>query len=139
MDISSNRGGRSGGRLPDTHPVPDRIEIRGLRALGVCGVLPEEQQRPQPLEVDLVIEADLAEAGTTDDLVDTIDYAVTIEAVERVVATERFRLLERLATRLAEVVLVDERISAVEVVVRKLRPPVAHHVDTTGVRIVRGR
>jgi dihydroneopterin aldolase len=139
MDISSNRGGRSGGPLPDPLPVPDRIEIRGLRTLGVCGVLPEEQQRPQPLEVDLVIEADLAAAGATDDLVDTIDYAVTIEAVERVVSTERFRLLERLATRLAEVVLADERVSAVEVVVRKLRPPVAHHVDTTGVRIVRGR
>ncbi|WP_334143947.1 dihydroneopterin aldolase [Rhabdothermincola sp.] len=139
MDISSNRGGRRGRPLPDLHQVPDRIEIRGLRALGVCGVLPEEQQRPQPLEVDLVIEADLAAAGATDDLADTIDYAVTIEAVERVVATERFRLLERLATRLAEVVLADERVSAVEVVVRKLRPPVAHQVDTTGVRIVRGR
>lgn len=139
MDIFPNQGGRGGGPLFDARPVPDRIEIRGLRTLGVCGVLPEEQERPQPLEVDLAIEADLAAAGATDDLADTIDYAVMIEAVERVVVSERFRLLERLAARLAEVVLADERVSAVEVAVRKLRPPVAHHVGTTGVRIVRSR
>ena len=42
-------------------------------------------------------------------------------------------------TRLAEAALVDERVLAVTVAVRKLRPPVPHHLDTSGVRITRTR
>lgn len=120
-------------------PDGDLIELRGLTALGVCGALPEEQDRPQPLEVDLDIHADLGPSGVSDDLDDTIDYGAVCELVERVVTTERFQLLERLAARIAEVVLSDDRVQGVTVAVRKLRPPVAQIVDTSGVRITRTR
>jgi FolB domain-containing protein len=119
--------------------MADLIELRGMRALGVCGALPEEQARPQPLEVDLDVEADLGPAGQSDDLADTIDYGALAADVEQVVTTERFTLLERLAERLAEVVLVDERVLAVTVAVRKLRPPVPQQLETSGVRITRRR
>lgn len=117
----------------------DLIELRGLTALGVCGALPEEQERPQPLQVDLGIHADLAAAGESDDLDDTVDYGAVCELVERVVTTERFQLLERLAARIAEVVLSDDRVDGVTVAVRKLRPPVSQIVETSGVRITRTR
>lgn len=117
----------------------DRIELRGLTALGVCGALPEEQERAQPLEVDIDIHADLSAACASDDIDDTVDYGAVCELVERVVTTERFRLLERLASRLAELVLSDDRVRVVTVTVRKLRPPVAQIVATSGVRINRGR
>jgi dihydroneopterin aldolase len=117
----------------------DTIELRRLVAVGYCGMLPEEQQRPQPLEIDLDIRADLGPAGTTDHVDDTVDYGAVCDIVERVVRTERFALLERLAARLAEVVLRDERVESVTVAVRKLRPPVPHHLATAGVRITRGR
>ena len=117
----------------------DRIELRGLRALGVCGVLPEEQERPQPLEVDVDIEADLTAAGMSDDLDDTVDYGAVCELVERVVTTETFALIERLAERIAELILTDDRVLAVTVAVRKTRPPVAQILATSGVRIRRVR
>jgi dihydroneopterin aldolase len=119
--------------------MADLIELRGLRASGICGALPEEQVRAQPLEVDLDVHADLAAAGRTDDLDDTVDYGSLADAVERVITTERFVLLERLAERLAEVVLADERVDAVTVAVRKLRPPVPQQLATSGVRITRHR
>lgn len=119
--------------------MADLIELRGLRASGICGALPEEQVRAQPLEVDLDVHADLAAAGRTDDLDDTVDYGSLADAVERVITTERFVLLERLAQRLAEVVLADERVDAVTVAVRKLRPPVPQQLATSGVRITRHR
>lgn len=115
----------------------DTIELRGLRALGYCGALPEEQERRQPFEVDLDVEADLAVAGSSDELEDTIDYGALCAAVELVVVDERFRLMERMAARIAEVVLADLRIDAVTVVVRKLRPPVPQQLGTSGVRIRR--
>src|SRR5690606_17304396 len=110
------------GRVSDAHLAPaDRIELRGLRASGLCGVLPEERSRPQPLEVDLDVEADLAAAGLADDLELTVDYGAVVAEVERVVTGEQFALLERLAERLAEVVLDLPRVEAVTVAVRKLR------------------
>lgn len=117
----------------------DRIELRGLTALGVCGALPEEQDRAQPLEVDLDIEADLTTAGESDDVDETVDYGAVCELVERVITTERFGLLERLAARIAELILSDDRVLGVTVTVRKLRPPVAQIMATSGVRITRRR
>ena len=119
--------------------MSDLLELRGLRALGVHGVLPEEQSRPQPFEIDLDIEADLSRAGRTDDLADTLDYGAISEMVVKVVTGEHFALLERLAERIAEVVLDDGRVDAVTVAVRKLRPPVPVELSTAGVRIRRAR
>jgi FolB domain-containing protein len=123
----------------DAGPGADVIELRGLRVMGVCGVLPEEQVRAQPLLVDLDVVADLSAAGRSDDLADTLDYGAIADEVSRVVGAERFALLERLATRISEVVLADERVRSVRVVVRKLRPPVPQLLDTSGVRITRSR
>src|SRR5262245_41397477 len=117
----------------------DIIELRGLRAVGYCGALPEEQTRAQPFEVDLDVEADLRAAATTDQLEDTIDYGALTELVERVIAGERFTLLERLAQRICDVVLDDGRVERVTVTVRKLRPPVPQQLDTSGVRLTRVR
>ena len=118
----------------------DRIELRGLRVVGICGALPEERERAQPLEVDLDIEADLAPSGRTDALDDTVDYGALCDAVAAVVAGGTPQLLEHLAASIADAVLgVDDRIAAVAVGVRKLRPPVPHQLATAGVRIERRR
>jgi dihydroneopterin aldolase len=117
----------------------DRIELRGLRASGFCGVLPEEQSRRQPIEVDLDVVCDLAAASRSDDLADTVDYGALCATVEAIVTGERFALLERLAGRIADAVLGDGRVQEVTVAVRKLRPPVAQQLDTSGVRLTRRR
>jgi dihydroneopterin aldolase len=56
-----------------------------------------------------------------------------------VIAEGRFDLLERFAAEIAAAVLVHERVGAVTVSVRKLRPPVPQLLDTSGVRIRRSR
>ena len=111
------------------------ILVTGLEILGTHGVLPEEQTRAQPFGVDLEFEVDLGPAGASDDLADTIDYAAVIAVAARIVETERFQLLERLATRIAEACREDERVTAVTVTVRKLRPPVPASLDHVGVRV----
>jgi dihydroneopterin aldolase len=109
-----------------------------LRVLGAHGALPEEKQRAQPFELDVDITTDLALAGRTDALVDTVDYGAVVATVERVVAEERHKLLERLATRIADDVLaLDPRITAITVSVRKLRPPVPVDLASAGVTIRR--
>lgn len=118
----------------------DRIELRGLRVAAVVGVLAHERTTAQPLELDLDVVADLADAGASDALADTIDYGALCDAVEAVVIGSQPQLLEALAEDVAGTVLAhDERIAEVVVSVRKLRPPVAQQLDTSGVRIMRSR
>lgn len=117
--------------------MTDGIQLRGLRVLALCGVLPEERERQQPFEIDLDVEADLTAAGRTDDLHDTIDYGRLCADVAAVAETEQFGLLERFAQRVADVVLADPKVDAVTVSIRKLRPPVPQHLESSGVRIRR--
>lgn len=120
-----------------SEPV-DLIELRGLRVVGICGALPEERVRAQPLEVDLDVEVDLGAAGASDALADTVDYGALCDAVAATIGAGTPQLLEHLAATLADAVLaVDGRIGAVTVSVRKLRPPVPHELATSGVRIRR--
>jgi dihydroneopterin aldolase len=58
--------------------------------------------------------------------------------VERVTVGGRFQLLEALAEAVAGAVLgADPRIQATTVWVRKLEPPVAQQLATSGIRITR--
>ncbi|HEX3538996.1 MAG TPA: dihydroneopterin aldolase [Acidimicrobiales bacterium] len=118
---------------------PDRIELRGIRAVGTHGVLPEEQQRAQPFLVDLDLLADLGPAGQSDALEDTIDYGAVAQAVLDEVAGPRAALLERLAERIALRVLdtAGRRAQSVTVTLHKLRPPVPVDMVSAGVRITR--
>ena len=118
----------------------DIIELRGLRSVAVVGLLPEERERAQPLELDLDVEVDLTAAGVSDDLSDSVDYGAICDVVSDVLARSEPLLLERLAALVAESVLgVDDRIEAVTLSVRKVRPPVPHDLTTSGVRIRRQR
>jgi 7,8-dihydroneopterin aldolase/epimerase/oxygenase len=120
--------------------VSDRIEIRDLRVTGVHGVLPEERERAQPFSLDIVAWLDMDAAQQSDDLTDTVDYGALAQAAVDIVAGRSYRLLEALAGRLASALLTtDPRLEAVEVTVRKLRPPLALDVGSTGVRVRRAR
>lgn len=119
--------------------IADRIEVRGLELLVYCGVLPEEQSRKQPFLFDLDLYMDLSRAGDSDDLAHTADYGHLVDVLASKLDVERFALLERMTARVAELVFDNSAVDAVTVTARKLRPPVAAHVDTTGVRIHRIR
>jgi dihydroneopterin aldolase len=118
--------------------LDDVIELRGLHLAGIVGVLPHEQAQPQPLEIDVDLALDLAQAGASDALDDTVDYGALCGVVEQVVTTTSYALLEGLAEAIAGALLAtDDRIDHVTVAVHKLRPPVPQQLRTSGVRITR--
>jgi dihydroneopterin aldolase len=121
--------------------MADHLQLRGLRALGTHGVLPEERERAQPFEVDLDIEASMAEAGRSDDLGDTVDYGGVAAAVVDVIAGRHAELIETLAARIVEAVFetAGPKAEAVTVTLRKLRPPVPVELATAAVSITRRR
>ena len=105
-----------------------------------CGVLPEEQERKQPFGFEFDLYLDLSQAGDDDDLTSTANYGAVVDLLVERLASERFQLLERMATRAIELIF-DETplIESITMTVRKLRPPVASHLDSTGVRLHRSR
>jgi dihydroneopterin aldolase len=117
----------------------DHIQLRGLRALGTHGVLPEERLRAQPFEVDVDIEADLADARRSDALADTVDYAAIADRVAAELRGQHADLLEHLADRIAVRVLetAGGRAASVSVTVRKLRPPLPVDLSSVSVSVTR--
>ena len=108
--------------------------------MGTHGVLAEERLRDQPFEVDLDLHLDLAAAGRSDDVADTVDYGRAAAVAAAVVVGPSVNLLERLAARIAEELLAGfGAVEAVTVTVRKLRPPVALHLDHAAARVHRRR
>jgi dihydroneopterin aldolase/2-amino-4-hydroxy-6-hydroxymethyldihydropteridine diphosphokinase len=120
-------------------PVSDRIDITGLRVTTIVGALPHEREIAQPLQIDLSLEVDLTDAGISDELGDTVNYGAVADEVAALVSERKDVLLERLAAAIAETVLSFDRVDAVDVVLTKLRPPIAVDATATAVRIRRSR
>ena len=91
--------------------MTDRIELKGIRALGTIGVLAEEQERAQPFEVDITVESNLSTPGQTDSLQDTVNYAEVTETIVSIITNEKHLLLERVAERIAEETLKIDPVS----------------------------
>ena len=115
----------------------DCIQLRGLRVVCIVGVLPEERERPQPLELDIDIYADLSAAGKSDELDDTVDYGSVATTVEEICLGVKAQLLERLAELVAGRLLELDGVVAVEVTVKKIRPPVPSDLHFSAVRVTR--
>jgi dihydropteroate synthase len=100
--------------------IPGEVAVRGIRAEGRHGVTAGERARPQPFEVDVALQADLATGAATDRLDDAVDYTqLEALAMERIQGTS-FHLIETLAASIGDAIL--ERWPAateVEVAVRK--------------------
>ncbi|MGP3533323.1 dihydroneopterin aldolase [Microbacterium sp. RD1] len=117
----------------------DEITLTGLRAFGHHGVYAEERRDGQEFVVDLTLHLPTAAAAASDDVADTVHYGELAEKVAGVVSGEPVNLLERLAQRIADVVLADERVQAVAVTVHKPAAPVAVAFEDVSVTIRRSR
>ncbi|MGQ0614638.1 MAG: dihydroneopterin aldolase [Planctomycetaceae bacterium] len=118
--------------------MQDRIFLRDLSVQAVIGVHERERAAPQPLLLDLDLELDLAGPGLSDRLEESVDYAAVAALVRGHVEGSAYRLVERLACAVAELVL--ERwppVRAVRVAVTK--PAAVAGAGRVGVEVRRTR
>lgn len=119
--------------------MSDHVLINDLRFESIIGVLDQERLAPQPLRVDVDMEIDLHDAGSSDDLEQTVHYGEVAVALANLARDTQYLLLERLAQHMAEVVLSFSLVRAVELTLTKLQPPIPEQIDSTAVRIRRVR
>ena len=115
----------------------DRIEIRGLRVHAHHGVSAEEQRAGQTFVVDVAVERELSLPSRSDDLADTLDYGALAERIAGAVAATRFDLLEALAAHIADLVLAEAEVTAVQVRVAKPQAPIPLELDEVAVVVHR--
>ena len=104
--------------------MADRIELRGLTVRGHHGVHEHERRDGQDFVVDVTVWIDLDRAAATDDLADTLDYAELAERAAGIVGGPPKKLIEAVAGEIADDVMRDERVHAVEVVLHKPEAPI---------------
>ena len=105
--------------------MTDRIVLTGLRVRGHHGVFEHERRDGQDFLVDLTVWLDLAPAGESDKLVDTLDYGALAQSTAEIVAGPPVDLIETVAGHIAASTLsADPRIEAVEVTVHKPSAPI---------------
>ena len=106
---------------------------------GRHGVLEHERASGQEFVVDITVWIDLADAATSDDLADTYDYAALAKLAADVVAGPARNLIEAVGGEIADQVMDDERVNAVEVVVHKPEAPIPQQFADVAVVVRRSR
>lgn len=104
--------------------MTDRIELRGLTVRGNHGVFDHERRDGQDFIIDIIVWIDLDAAAASDDLNDTYDYGVLAQRAAEIVAGPARDLIETVAAEIAEDVMTDDRVHAVEVTVHKPHAPI---------------
>ena len=127
--------------MSETHPpmAGDRLRVCGIEAFGHHGVLDFERRDGQFFRVDLELGLDTRAAAESDELSDTVDYGMLTRQVRRAVETEPVNLIERLAQRIAEVCLADERVQWTQVTVHKPEAPIEATFSDVALTITRSR
>lgn len=114
----------------------DLLVLEGMSFYGYHGETEAERTLGNRFQVDVEISIDLAAAGRSDHLADTLDYAHAFTLIREVVENERCNLLEAVADRVARRLLDEPRVESVRVRVGK-RPPIAGDIEQCAVIINR--
>ncbi len=118
----------------------DQLKLHGITAYGYHGALPEERVTGQLFRANLVIGLDTRQAGLTDQLEQTLNYALAVEDVVKILAGPPVNLIETLAETIAATLLERyPQIQQVQVEVEKPNPPVAAWFGGVSVCIQRRR
>lgn len=119
----------------------DYIHVNEMLFFGYHGVLPEETKLGQRFRVTVSLATDLQEAGQTDDLTKTVNYAEVYELCKEIVEGPPVQLIESVAEKIASRILKDyrEQVKGVRVQLIKPDPPIAGHYTSVAVDITRGQ
>lgn len=116
----------------------DEIRVKNLEVFCHHGVYKEENVLGQKFLVNIVSKVDTRAAGKTDELELSVSYGDICRCVKKEMTKQNDKLLERVAERLAECILLQfPLIKEVEIEVKKPWAPVLMHVDYTSVKIKR--
>jgi len=109
------------------------IRIKDLRLQTIIGTYEHERHDKQNVVINVAIETDGSRAGQSDDLNDTLNYVVIRDRIVQEVQTSQYFLLEKIATRILEIVMDEPKVISATVEVDK--PGALHYADSVSVSV----
>lgn len=116
-----------------------KITITDLEVQFCVGVPDAERAKPQRLLITVDMAYDFSSAATTDRITKTIDYYQVAQQIIGLGQGRSWKLIEKLANDVAELVLNEFQPEAVTVLVKKFPIPQAAHVSVSLTRHRQGR
>jgi len=107
----------------------DSIRICDLEVFYLVGVPDAERAKPQRLLLTVEMESDFRPCAATDDLSQTIDYFAVSQRLRAFGQDRSWKLIETLASEIAEMVQREFRTASVKVEVKKFIIPQARYVS----------
>lgn len=118
----------------------DTIFIKGIHIHAHHGCLPEEQALGQRFIIHLELDLDLSQAGSSDKLEHSVNYAEVHTLLHCVTTTMRFNLIEALAETIAQRIFAAfPPVAALRITLEKPSAPIAGIFDEVGVTLRRQR
>jgi dihydroneopterin aldolase len=109
------------------------IYVTGIKTYSFHGCLAEESRIGGHYQVDIKLETDFSHAAINDDLTQTIDYVVVNQIVELEMAIPA-KLIEHVGLRIYNrIKSTFETCSKLEVLIRKLSPPINGDVNEVAI------
>ena len=97
----------------------DKIFLNELKIDTVIGIFEWERRILQTVIIDLEMDADIAKAAKSDDVIDTLNYKSVAKRVQKFVEDSSFKLVESLAEHIASIILDEFPVNWVKVRVNK--------------------
>lgn len=108
-----------------------KITITDLEVWFNVGVPDEERAKPQRLLLTVDMTHDFSSAAVTDRITKTIDYYAVAQKITGMGKDRSWKLIEKLANDVADLVLGEFQPAAVSVTVKKFILPQAAHVSVS--------
>ena len=110
-----------------------KISIKGMEFHAFHGCFKEEQMIGNTFIVDVCLETNTTRAEMSDDLRNTVNYAVVYELVKKEMEITS-KLIEHVAKRILDsITFAFPQITSTELKVSKMNPPVGGKVDSVSV------
>ena len=104
--------------------MTDQLAVHGIEIHAHHGVFDFERRDGQTFVIDLVVGLDTSPAAAGDDLSRTVDYGALAAEVVAAAEKDPVDLIETLAQRIADVCLLDRRVSWARVTIHKPEAPI---------------
>lgn len=115
----------------------DQVFIKDLLVRGIIGINEWEREKPQDILINITITADLAQAGESDDIADSINYRTIAKKAQAIAETSQRLTVEALASDIARVCL--EEPGALKARVKVEKPNAVRFAASVGVEVERSK
>lgn len=119
--------------------IVGKVKVSNIRVYAYHGCLKEESIIGSDYRVDVEVTADLKKPSISDHLIDTVDY-VHINYIVKEEMKIKSKLLEHVGKRILDRIFKEiEIVTAAEITVSKINPPIGGDVEMVSINIQSNR